>query len=335
VKAVVWYGENNIKIIEKKIPSIKADEILIKVIYVGICGSDIHLMKGWSFKPPKIFGHEFSGEICQIGSNVKSFNIGEKVVAHPWGPCGECYFCRSGKENFCENPYNILNCKNGGAFAEFVVVKSKQVYKLPENISLKKAALIEPISIAIHSFDLSKAPTSFSTVILGGGPIGLLLLQIAKLSGSYLTILSETSKDRRKIAKSIGADVVIDPTSSDLEKNVLELTNGYGVDLCFEAVGIPVTVESSMNLVKKCGTIVLVGESKKGTKVCIDHSLIGGKELTIKGSFWSPYSFYRSINIINKLDLDEMIKTFEGLNNFLSALEYEKKKIGGKVLIKP
>ena len=141
MKALIWYGKDDIRFEDKEIPLIGDDEALIKIAYAGICGSDMHFLSGRYnekfIRPPQVIGHEFSGTIAKIGKNVSGYKIGDRVTAHPFGGCGECYFCKRAQENFCLNPFNVLSQPRAGAFAEYTVVKAKQLYKLPENISLK------------------------------------------------------------------------------------------------------------------------------------------------------------------------------------------------------
>jgi 2-desacetyl-2-hydroxyethyl bacteriochlorophyllide A dehydrogenase len=336
MKSFVWYGEDDLKIEKKDIPSINDDEILIKVEYAGICASDLHIISGWlpAFQPPKILGHEFSGIVYKTGEKVRNFKEGERVVAHPWGACGECYYCRNGQENFCENPYNILVSPNGGAFQEYVVVKSKQVYHLPTELTLKKAALVEPTSIAVHSIGLANVKIGDTVVVLGGGAIGLLSLQIAKYSGASLVILSEPDEFRRKIGKKVGADIVIDPLNSDIKDIVLQETNGRGADICVEAAGIRQTIELSTELVKNCGTVLQVGWIKEGSEVNVNMHAVYHKQIKIQGSFWSPYSFNKTINIMAKLNIDSLITIFNGIDSFVEAIKYAKEKKGIKIVVK-
>jgi len=336
MKSLVWYGKNELKIVEKDIPAINDDKILIKIKYTGICASDLHIMDGWApiFKPPQVFGHEFSGIVHKTGEKVRNFKKGERVVAHPWGACGECYYCRNGQENFCENPYILLGAPTGGAFSEYVVVKSKQVYRLPVGLTLKKAALVEPASIAFHSIALANIKIGDNVVVLGGGAIGLLNLQIAKYSGANLVILSEPDESRRKIGEKVGADIVIDPLNSDIKDIVLQVTNGRGADICVEAAGIRQTIELSTELVKNGGTVLQVGWIKEGSEVNINMYAVYRKQIKIQGSFWSPYSFNKTISIIGKLNLDPLITIFNGIDSFIEAIKYAKEKKGIKTVVK-
>ena len=227
-----------------------------------------------------------------------------------------------------------MGAPKGGAFSEYVVVKSKQVYHLPAELTLKKAALVEPASIAFHSIDLANIKIGDTVVVLGGGAIGLLNLQIAKYSGANLVILSEPDEFRRKIGEKVGADMVIDPLNSDIKDIVLQETNGRGADICVEAAGIRQTIELSTELVKNGGTVLQVGWIKEGSKVNVDMYAVYRKEIKIQGSFWSPYSFNKTINIMGKLNLDPLITIFKVIDSFIEAIKNAKEKKGIKTVVK-
>ena len=194
MKCLMWYGDNNVKYEERPVPEIKDDEILLKVAYAGICGSEMSIITGHfthGIKPPQILGHEFSGTISRLGKNVKGFSVGENITAHPLAGCGECYFCKRAQEHFCLNPFTTITDERAGAFAEYTPIKAKTVFKLPDWMSLKTAALIEPMSIAVHAFSLIRHQPGDSVVILGGGAIGLCCLLVTTNYGSSTVILSD------------------------------------------------------------------------------------------------------------------------------------------------
>lgn len=196
MKSAVWVGKGEVKIEERPIPQPEDDEVLVDVSHTGICASDIHIIAGGlpatAVSPPRIIGHEFSGVVVAFGSKVKGFKEGDKVVAHTSGPCGECYFCQEGEENFCTNLFSVIRGPGQGSFAKYTVVKAKQTYHIPEGISLKDAALVEPAAIAVHCVVRAEIKPGQTVMVIGGGPIGLLTMQIARLAGSSKLILSES-----------------------------------------------------------------------------------------------------------------------------------------------
>ena len=248
MKAVIWHGPGDVRYEEKAIPSICEDEVLIKVAYTGICGSEIHIIDGHlpvsRIAPPQVLGHEFSGTIAQLGQNVTDFKIGDRVTAHPWVGCGECHYCRQAQEHFCTNPFNVLSNPRAGSWAEYTAVKAKQVYSLPQEMSLEIAALVEPFSIGLHAMDISNIRAGYSAVVLGAGVIGLACLQVAQRVGATLTIVSDLSDSRLELARKLGADIVVNPSRRNLRDAVLEATGGLGVHTCIEAVGVKATCEA-------------------------------------------------------------------------------------------
>jgi len=293
MKCVAWYGGADIRIEEFAVPELEEDEVLVKIAYTGICGSDIHVLNGGLSNKnaafPLILGHEFSGTVAAFGSKVEDLREGDKVCGNPIGPCGECYFCRNGMENFCTNPYAIIQGPGGvrqrrwGAYAEYIVLKSKQVYKLPANTTLKHGALTEPVSIAVHCMDKAAIKVGETVVVIGGGPIGLLIMQMARLAGAGQVILSEPYEKRRNVAKSTGADIVVDPTREDLKEVVFANTNGLGAEVCIEATGVPALIERSFDLLRFAGRMIQVGWPPVGQTISIEPFKFYRYEFELKG----------------------------------------------------
>ena len=157
MKGLIWYGPNDLRYEDWPIPDVGSDDALIKVAYSGICGSEMSIVHGTNThgaKPPKILGHEFAGTIAAVGANVKGYKPGDRVTAHPHAGCGGCYFCQRGQEGFCQNAFNFITSKDSGAFSEYTLVRAKNLYRIPDKMSLKTASLIEPVSIAVHAFSL-------------------------------------------------------------------------------------------------------------------------------------------------------------------------------------
>jgi L-iditol 2-dehydrogenase len=338
MKAIVWMGGNQMEVQEVSIPALKADEVLIDVAYAGICGSDPHIMGGalaGIVDPPRILGHEFSGVVAQIGSEVKNVKVGDRVVAHPNNPCGRCYFCRKAMENFCTNLQSVHRGPHQGAFAEYVAVNMKQVYQLPENISLREAALVEPAAIAIHGIDRTQIKPGESVLITGGGIIGLLTLEVAKLAGAYPVILSEPEVMRREIGLSVGADIVIDPIRENLSERILQITQNRGVDACIDASGALKVIEQCIHLTRSGGRMVIISWPPKGATIPVSPCEIYQRELDIRGVFFSPFSFERTIAALPRLNLKPLITHEFSLNDYAQAFEAQKDRAGIKVLFKP
>jgi L-iditol 2-dehydrogenase len=339
MKSAVWIGKGEVRIEEWPVPQPGDDEVLINVSHTGICASDMHIIADGLppgiATPPRIIGHEFSGEVEAFGAKVKGYKKGDKVVAHPVGPCGACFFCREGEENLCLNPFSVIRDPQQGSFAEYVVVKAKQVYPIPDSLPLKEAALVEPAAIGLHAVDRAEIKPGQTVLVIGGGTIGLLTMQVARLSGASRIILSEPVSFKREVAEKVGADRTVDPLAEDLPKIVMDLTAGRGVDICFEAVGSPKAIEQGFGLIRDKGRLVIVGWPPATSTITISPYQIYRRELDIRGSFFSPYSFQRAIQILPRLNLGPVISHCFDLGEIRQAFEVMKQQKGIKVLLKP
>jgi 2-desacetyl-2-hydroxyethyl bacteriochlorophyllide A dehydrogenase len=337
MKAILHYGKDDVRFEERDIPKIEDDELLVRVEYSGICGSDMHVIHGVFPEEdkylPKIPGHEFSGRVAGIGARVVGYKEGDCITAHPFTGCGQCYWCKQAQEIFCLNPYTVVRA--GGAWAQYTVVKAKQAYKMPGDMCLKRGALVEPASIAIYAMDFSGIRSGAAVVILGGGIIGLLCLQVAQHVGAAMTILSDPVESRLEAAKALGADLVINPEKEDLKAAVLKATIGMGVDACIEAAGSKQTIEAGISILKNNGTIVIVGITPQNMKVEVRPYEIFSKQLRITGSNWSAYSFNRTIEMMKKLNTDGLITHTFPLEDVQRALEVQRRREGIKVMFKP
>jgi len=329
MKALVWYGTNDIRYEEWPVPELGDDDVLLKVGFCGICGSEMSIIHGINTHgaiPPKVLGHEFSGTIAAMGKSVKGYKIGERVTAHPHAGCGECYYCKRGQEGFCLNPFNFITSKESGAFSEFTKVKAKTLYRIPDWMSLKTASLVEPISIAVHALSLINFVPGDTVVILGGGTIGLACLLIMRSYGSGIIIVSDPVASRREAAKKFGADVVVDPIHENLEDIIKQQSDGFGFDLCIEAAGNEKTCGQAISLVKKSGTVLVVGVAPPDKLTPVSFCDINKREIKIVGSNWSPYSFDRTISIMKRFDPDPIITHQFRLDQIREALASQENK---------
>lgn len=334
MKAAVWHGGSKVLIEEQPLPSIGPDDVLIRVAYAGVCGSDLHLMDGWLIEPPAVFGHEFSGVVEGKGSNVKICNEGDRVVAHPLCSCGECVYCRSGRQNLCRNPIRVLS-HGGGAFAEYTVVSDKSVFVLPSNMDLKTAALIEPLAVAVHVVGLADVKPGAFVVVLGGGAIGLLCLKMAQHVGAGAVALVEPSPSRQDVARAFGASFVADP--EEIQGIVSDVTGGLGADVCIEGVGAVAAVEQAVELVKPGGRVVIAGWAPPDKKAAFKPANLFRQEIGIQGSFWSSYSAFRTaIDLVGAWgdELLPIVKVLDGLHSLPEAVRVMRSKEVVKPLVR-
>lgn len=300
MKAAIFNKPGDIKVSDIPVPGIGEGEVLIKVKACGICGTDLHIYRGGvgsaPVKPPIVLGHEFSGEVVEVGKRVDNVKVGDKVAVDPNIYCGKCEFCRIGKKELCENLRAIGINYNGG-FEEYCAVPAEQVYKLPDSLDFISGAMMEPLACCIHGVDLSKIKSADTVLILGGGAIGLIIMQLARLSGASKVIVSEPIESRRALALKLGADLVVNPVENDL-KEVLEMNDIHGVDIVFECVGSKVTASQAFDVVKRGGHIVLFGVAGIDDEVILKPFDVYQKQLTISGSFINPDTNYRAVNLL-------------------------------------
>jgi len=340
MRAIIWEGTNKWKYTEAPIPEIAADEVLVKVAYTGICASDVHIMTGRSgtealLKPPRIPGHEFSGVVEDVGSLVTGIKKGDRIAPHPESGCGACYYCKEGIDNFCTNKFSTISGPKVGTFCEYTVVKPKQVYHLPDNISLQDGAMVEPTAIAVHCVcDIAKIMPPEKVLVIGAGTIGLLNMLVARLSGATLMIVSDPIGWKRDLAKKLGADIVVDPTKENLAQVCKDATKGLGMDVVIEAVGAPKAIEAAFDLLAYKGRLVIDGWPPP-SKISIDPANFFWKEVEIKGAFFSPYSFQRTIDMLPSLNIKPLeTHTFE-LKDIDKAMKVMEDGTGIKVMLKP
>ena len=208
MKAAVYHGKHDLRVEEVPEKELKDNEVMIQVKYCGVCGTDIHIFNGdggsSAVTPPLIPGHEFSGVVAKVGSGVTKFKVGDRVSGDPNDMCGECYFCKNAKQHFCTNNIGVGTTVDGG-FAEYVVMREKQVYKFSDSLSFIEAAMAEPISCCLHGIDLCNIKYGDTVLVMGGGPIGMIMLQLAKNAGASKVILSEPVEEKRELALKLGA----------------------------------------------------------------------------------------------------------------------------------
>ncbi|WP_196604258.1 zinc-binding alcohol dehydrogenase family protein [Pectinatus haikarae] len=260
MKAIVIEKPGEINIIDREIPNITTNQVLIKVKAAGICGSDVHIYHGKNAFAtyPRVVGHEFVGEIVKIGKDVKGFQEGDRVAVDPVVSCGECYPCKIGRHNVCRN-LQVMGVHMDGGFQEYVAVEYQQLYKLPENIPWEIAATVEPFSIGAQVAHRGRLSASDTVLICGAGPIGLIILQVAKMKGAKVAIL-DIVETRLKKAKELGADKTINGKEKNITEAINEFTNGEGVNLIYEATGNKNILQTCIReLPSPAGRIVVLG----------------------------------------------------------------------------
>ena len=337
MKAAVMRGIGNIAMEEYPDPVTGPDQIKVKIAYCGLCGTDPENLEGRfglvppeAYKQPRILGHEASGTIAEIGKNAKGYKVGQRVAMNFRSACGACYYCRNGMEHFCRSAEGAT-----GSFAEYAVYPESAVYPLTDDISLEVGSLLEPVSVAVHAIDQARVRTGGSVAICGGGPIGLLCLQMALKAGAARTLLSEPVPEKRALAKKLGVDVVVDPFKEDIIEVGKKLTDGRGFDTVIDASGNINAAKQCLYLADNCGTILWAAVYGKDVEIDVPPFLMYAKELTITSTFVSPYSFPRALAMLPKLELKSLITDIVPLKDIKKAFELHKAGKSIKILIKP
>jgi len=297
MKVALYEGPHTLRVTSKPTPRPKEEEVLVRVEACGVCGTDVHIVEGASRStPPVVLGHEYVGVIEELGRQVSSLERGQRVAVDPNISCGRCYYCRRGLVHLCTN-LKALGVDIDGGMAEYCIVPEGQAYPLPEEMSPKMGVFVEPVSCAIHGIDKANIRAGDTIVILGGGTIGLIMLQLAKHAGAARTVVLEPLEQKRILALDLGASLALDPEAQDVKSAVLDFTR-VGADSVIECVGKPETMELSLQLARRGGTVEFFGVCPIGSRIAVEPNEVYFKELTIVGSYVNPHTFSRSIEVL-------------------------------------
>jgi 2-desacetyl-2-hydroxyethyl bacteriochlorophyllide A dehydrogenase len=321
MKAAVLEAVKRIVVKDIPAPIPKDDEVLIKVKTCGMCGTDLKLYSGqYSARVPVVPGHEYSGEITELGKNVRNLKVGQRVVSDPNESCGKCHWCRNQQPCFCKElaAYGVLR---DGGFAEYCTASEKGIYPIPENLDDESAAFAEPVSCVVHAVDRVNYRFGETVAIIGGGPMGQIHLQFALHSGARKVILVEPEETRREMATRFGVHVVINPREGNLKERVLAETDGLGPDAVVEVVGHADTIEQAVDMAKRGGRVLIFGFAPEGEKANITPFNVLSRELTIMGSWVNPYSYSRALDVLasGKVDVKPLISNRLKLDDVMDA----------------
>jgi L-iditol 2-dehydrogenase len=285
----------------RPIPTPKADEVLVKLEYVGICGSDMHYYEtgaigDYVVEPPFVLGHEPGGTVVEVGSNVKHLKVGDRVALEPGKTCGRCEFCRQGKYNLCPDVVFFATPPVDGVFQEYAAHEAALCFKLPDNVSTLEGALIEPLAVGFHAANQGGAHAGQTAVVMGAGCIGLVSMMALKAQGVSRVYVVDVMAKRLEKALELGADGVINGKEDAVEA-VRRLTGGAGCDLVIETAGTEITTRQAIHMTKKGAVIVLVGYSKSG-EMTLPMSLALDKELTFKTVFRYRHIYPMAIDAV-------------------------------------
>jgi D-arabinitol dehydrogenase (NADP+) len=335
MKAVIFPEVKKIEVKDVEKPKIANNEVLVKNIYAGFCGTDIHIYDGDFISTyPLIPGHEFSGVIEETGSSVTSLKKGDRISVYCDLYCGKCYYCRKNQQNHCENLKGYgIDYGYGGGFAEYSKILESNAYKINDNISMKEAALVEPLACCIYGLNRLKVDYNDKAIIFGVGSIGLILLQLLRNSGvSHITMVTH-NKEKIRIGKEFGADeVVLNDESLD---DKLKSISKKGFDVLIEATGIPQICEQIFKYTNKLARVLLYGVSKKDSLIKISPYKIYEDDLAIFGAFALRNTFSEAIGLLEnkKIELEKLISHEFKLKDFNQAFEVAKSGKAIKIAI--
>ncbi|WP_080872553.1 zinc-dependent alcohol dehydrogenase [Oceanobacillus timonensis] len=320
---------------ETPVPQIVEDEMLIKVAYTGICGSDLSIRAGKNPRVtyPLIMGHELSGEVVEMGSACTGeIRLGDAVTVNPLLSCGQCELCMQGWTHLCRN-FGLYGIDVDGAFADYIKVKGRHVHKVPDEVSLDTAALTEPFAVGIHAVERSHLTIGDKVFVLGGGPIGLMVALAARAAGAELVAVSEMSDDRLHIIRELGF-IAIDAKKYRLLDKVHDLTNGMGADIVFDAAAVKKTSAQMTSILRTRGTAVIVGLQRE--PVPVDLGDVNLRELKVLGTMvYTNKSFRTAVKRLPETkELQKLISHKLPLEKFEEGFSSAISKNGMKILLK-
>lgn len=328
MKVAVMLGIGEIGFEERDIPKAKDNEVLVKLEYVGICGSDLHYYEtgaigDYVVKPPFVLGHEPGGTVVEVGKNVKHLKVGDRVALEPGKTCGHCEFCKTGRYNLCPDVVFFATPPVDGVFQEYVAHEADLCFKLPDNVSTLEGALIEPLAVGFHAAIQGDAHLGQKAVVMGAGCIGLVSMMALKARGVSEVYVVDIMEKRLAKALELGASGVINGAKEDVLERVKELTDGAGMDLVIETAGTEITTRQAIHMAKKGANIVLVGYSKSG-EMTLPMSLALDKELTFKTVFRYRHIYPMAIDAVaaGKVNLKGIVTDVFSLDEAQKAMDY-------------
>lgn len=337
MKAIVFKDLAEWTFEERPEPEIKrADDVLVEVEAASICGTDVHVLgnpPGFIGKKGSILGHECVGTVREVGPGVKAFKEGDRVVLIPNLPCGYCECCRKGKVNMCMNE-KVMGVTCDGVFAKYFVAPEVALTKIPQNMPKELAIFAEPVKCVMGAMDWLRVLPGETALVLGGGPIGLYFIMLLKANGAGKVIVSEPSEYRAEYARKCGADLVVDPTKENLFEVVMGETDGLGVDITADAVGV--LIGDAIKCTCKGGRIVLMGQNGAVNETICQNDIVS-KGLSVYGNYIGNYIMSRTVKMLDAgiIPVEKIITHKLPLSRFEEGLEAMRKGTGLEVILYP
>ncbi len=327
MKVAVMNGIGKMGYVEREVPQPADNEVLVKLEYVGICGSDMHYYEtgrigDYVVKPPFVLGHEPGGVVVEVGKDVKHLKIGDRVALEPGKTCGHCEYCKEGKYNLCPDVVFFATPPVDGVFQEYVAHEAALCFKLPDNVDTMEGALIEPLAVGFHAANQGGAHAGQTAVVFGAGCIGLVSMMAVKAEGVSKVYVVDIMQKRLDKALELGATGVINSMDKNVQDEISRLTEGKGVDLVIETAGMEITTRQAIHIAKKGSTIVLVGYSKTG-EMTLPLSLALDKELTFKTVFRYRHIYPMAIEAVasGKVNLKGIVSNVFSFDDIQNAMD--------------
>ena len=337
MKASRFLGNKTFAVTDLPTPHAGPGELVLRNQVCGVCGTDVHIYHGEpgsaDVNPPVVLGHEYSGEVVEVGEGVTGFAVGDHVTVDPNIYCGHCAYCQNGKKQLCPSMEAIGVTRDGG-FAQYSRIPASQAFKLEPTVPWEAAAMAEPLACCLHGIDLAGIQVGDKVCVVGGGAIGLLMVQLAKLSGASQIVLSEPNEKRRQVGLQLGADAAIDPTRPDAQEAFAQVLDG-GANVVIECVGNVPAVKSAFQFAGKGATVLLFSVPKVDATFDLPLFDVYKKELTIKGSFVNPDTHARAVALINsgKVDFGPIITHRFTLDQLPEAIAMQMSDASIKVVV--
>ena len=338
MRAAFLHGRLDVRVAATSAPQIeRADDVLVAVAYTGLCGSELHAIEGYELvkgndskatTAPSPLGHEYAGTITAIGPEVQNLRVGQRVTVAPRGPCHQCELCRNGGSALCRKV-----TQRGGSWADAIIAPAKLVHALPDDVPLTIGALTEPLSAAVRIIDRAELLGGMTVCVIGGGLIGLFAAVLAQQGGAAKVIVSDPRPSRRQLAQRMGIPLVVDPQQDDLYTVVMDQTQGRGVDVSLEAVGLEPALSDSLRVVSIGGMVVWGGLAPTGLMVPLSPNDMFMREYTLRTSWGGIELFERTIRLEQKIDWLPMVEEIFPLEQVSGAIQYARTAAAGKVLL--
>ncbi len=316
MKAAVFRGPGEVEVAEVPRPELESGEVLIRVGYCGICGSDLEAFHIGMYEPGLILGHEFAGVIAEIGPGVAGWQVGDRVTVNDAIPCGQCLSCAQGRMTDCEC-LTMIGVSLDGAMAEYCKITARGLHRLPAGVSLRQGALAEPLSVALHAVRQSRLSPGDHALVMGAGPIGLLTLQCALLAGARNVVVTEVDPVRRELAARLGAALALDPGRENVSVALLSLLGGQMPDVAYICTGAPAAFRDAISLVRKGGQVFILGLCTEPVEadfmsvalnnLCLEGSLGGWAEFPAAIDFLAQGRVDAEVMVSHEISLDEVV----------------------------